>query len=457
MKYPMGGLCLLLQFRLAPLLGRVEFGHYTYVRGREVDKDKCIALSGCPISPDAVNAKNYVRFSHFIDDLFVCPGNTDQHFIRMCFADKGIFKTKEGNVAASIDSYLPIVYEGRQHSSTVRASGCQLLVGVAEKRCQQCVAYRGVLRVKFSRWNRSPKATSKFATNASLKTPQRSQKLKRLATVKKAAERKIVQMRKSIAKSIREKGVALPQDLHDDVTSVMNAQGEKIDDIYPKGTFRRLFWDQQFKAASAKSASGMRWHPVMIRLALSLKMASSSAYHIMRTAGVIQLPSERTLSNFSKQKTGFHDDLNDHLLAEAQLDGCSEAQRHVALVFNEMKIRDDLVYRKTSQEIVGFVDLGRVSNEMGDLEKSLSHSAAFQTPINDVATHMLVLMIRGITSGLSFPWAHFPTTGISAGNLMSIMWEAVEILEMLSFKVLCVTSDGAGPNRKFYRMHEASK
>ena len=29
-----------------------------YVRGREVDKDKCIALSGCPISPDAVNAKN---------------------------------------------------------------------------------------------------------------------------------------------------------------------------------------------------------------------------------------------------------------------------------------------------------------------------------------------------------------------------------------------------------------
>ena len=124
---------------------------------------------------------------------------------------------------------------------------------------------------------------------------------------------------------------------------------------------------------------------------------------------MIQLPSERTLrdySNFSKQKTGFHDDLNDQLLAEAQLDRCSEAQKHVALVFDEMKIRDDLVYRKTTQEIVGFVDLGQVSNEMGDLEKSLSQSAVSQTPINDVATHMLVLMIRGINSGLSFPWAH---------------------------------------------------
>ena len=252
-----------------------------YVRGREVDKERCIALSTCPISPEAVNAGNYGRFVQFIDDLFVCPGNTDRHFIRMCVADKGTFKTRGGEVASSIDSYLPTVYEGRQHSSTVRARRCQLLVCGAEKRCQQCVAYRGVLRVKFSRWCRSPKATSKFATNANLKTPQRSQKLKRLATVKKGAERKIAQMKRSITKSIREKGVALPQDLHDDVRSVMNAQGEKIDDIYPKGTFRRLFWDQQFKAASAKSASGMRWHPVMIRLALSLKMASSSAYHIM--------------------------------------------------------------------------------------------------------------------------------------------------------------------------------
>ena len=99
--------------------------------------------------------------------------------------------------------------------------------------------------MKFLRCGRSPKTTSKFATNANLKTPKRSQKLKRLATVKKGAVRKFAQIKRSITKSIREKGVALPQDLHDDVRSVMNAQGEKIDDIYPKVTFRRLFWDQQ--------------------------------------------------------------------------------------------------------------------------------------------------------------------------------------------------------------------
>ena len=60
------------------------------------------------------------------------------------------------------------------------------------------------------------------------------------------------------------------------------------------------------------------------------------------------------------------------------------------------------MYRKTGQEIVGFVDLGQVSNEMGDLEKSLSQLAVSQTPFNDVATHMLVLMIRGIVCLIFF-------------------------------------------------------
>ena len=66
-----------------------------YVRGREVHKERCIALSRCPISPDAVNAVNYGLFVLFIDELFVCPGNTDRHFIRMCVADRGTFKTRD--------------------------------------------------------------------------------------------------------------------------------------------------------------------------------------------------------------------------------------------------------------------------------------------------------------------------------------------------------------------------
>ena len=34
------------------------------------------------------------------------------------------------------------------------------------------------------------------------------------------------------------------------------------------------------------------------------------------------------------------------------------------------------------------------------------------------------------------------------------MWEAVCLLEADSAKVLCITADGASPNRKFFKMHK---
>ena len=120
-----------------------------------------------------------------------------------------------------------------------------------------------------------------------------------------------------------------------------------------------------------------------------------------------------------------------------------------------MKIRDDLVYHKHDQEIVGFVDLGSVDNELQSLENSAGRKQPVARLCPAVATHILVLMVRGIATSLRFPWAHFPTTGVTASSLMSIMWEAIEILEFLGFKVLAITSDGAGPNRKFYRLHDA--
>ena len=113
------------------------------------------------------------------------------------------------------------------------------------------------------------------------------------------------------------------------------------------------------------------------------------------------------------------------------------------------------MYNKHDQEIVGFVDHGSVDNELQLLENSASRKQPVARLCPAVTTHILVLMVRGIATSLIFPWAHFPTTGVTASSLMSIMWEAIEILDFLGFKVLAITSDGAGPNRKCYRLHEA--
>ena len=57
---------------------------------------------------------------------------------------------------------------------------------------------------------------------------------------------------------------------------------------------------------------------------------------------------------------------------------------------------------------------------------------------------MLVLMVRGIFFKLQYPFAHFPTKTLGV-TLFTIMWEAIERLELLNFKVLMITGDGASP------------
>ena len=62
-------------------------------------------------------------------------------------------------------------------------------------------------------------------------------------------------------------------------------------------------------------------------------------------------------------------------------------------------------------------------------------------------------MVHGIFKHISFPIAYFPSNGFDSYQLYPCVWEAVRILESVGFKVRGLVSDGATPNRKFYRMH----
>ena len=66
---------------------------------------------------------------------------------------------------------------------------------------------------------------------------------------------------------------------------------------------------------------------------------------------------------------------------------------------------------------VGFVTLDNVSNCLMDLERKCSSSALAVT----IATHMLVLMVRGVTIHLYFPFAQFPTDDITAYQLYPLV------------------------------------
>lgn len=72
----------------------------------------------------------------------------------------------------------------------------------------------------------------------------------------------------------------------------------------------------------------------------------------------------------------------------------------------------------------------------------------------EVATYVLGVMVHGLFNTLKFPYAHFPTTTTTADSLFNIIWEAVERLEFLGFKVIALTGDGVSPNRKFFQLHK---
>ena len=116
--------------------------------------------------------------------------------------------------------------------------------------------------------------------------------------------------------------------------------------------------------------------------------------------------------------------------------------RFVGIVFDELYIREDLVFDKHSSKIIGFVNLGAVDKQLSALEVD-----RLQSP-HTVATRILTLLVRGIFSKLHFPFANFPMAGINASILHDILWEAVEHLECSDFIVCFQTGDGGSPHRR---------
>ena len=107
------------------------------------------------------------------------------------------------------------------------------------------------------------------------------------------------------------------------------------------------------------------------------------------------------------------------------------------------------MYDKHTGQIIGFTSLGEVNDTLSKMEERCREEVHHPP----VSNHILVLMVRGIFFKLEFPYAHFGTLGVTADMLFPIVWEAIRQLESIGFKVLCVTGDGASPNRKFFRMH----
>ena len=286
----------------------------------------------------------------------------------------------------------------------------------------------------------SDSGAHKFTNNKYLSTPEKVAKIDSLQKKAKLCKQRENRLREKIRALTLTQSDTVCEDFSNDLKQLMSENTDKVKTVYPEGSFARLFWEEQLKVAMTSNPKQIRWHPVIIKWCLNLKLMSSSTYHALRTSGFITLPSDRTLRDYThyfQSKPGFQDDVNIMLQDEVQKASIPQRRRYFGLLIDEMKIKENLVYNKVSGEIVGFVNIGDINQQLLNLEQDKGHPP--------VAKYVFVLMVRGLLFHLKCPYAHFATENTSGELMFPIIWEAIRQLESCGMKVLFVTADGAGP------------
>ena len=224
-----------------------------------------------------------------IDKLQVCAGHPDQHFVQF-------IEEKSRNTTAILDRSGVFVMNGCIYDVTVRSTKCEVLT--TSLKCSQCVTYRNTLRTMYHRWNKRTVPSSSSHTNDRWLTPaEKDAKSTMLRQRAKSAESALRYMKKKIEISNKKLGVEVDDDLHGGLQSILSENSSSILEKYPEGSFHHLFWNQQVKALST-SPKQCRWHPMLIRWCLHLKMLSSAAYDSLR--GILRLPCGRTLQDYTR-------------------------------------------------------------------------------------------------------------------------------------------------------------
>ena len=105
-----------------------------------------------------------------------------------------------------------------------------------------------------------------------------------------------------------------------------------------------------------------------------------------------------------KSAIGFSAEVDHQLAQVAQLETSQKFQKYILLLIDEMYVREELVYRKNTGTLVGFMNMGDINTHLLAFERSLKQD----TSKPQLATTIVMFMVQGLFTQLSFPYAQFP-------------------------------------------------
>ena len=399
-----------------------------------------------------------------IDNSVLCPGNPDEKFVSVCKDKGGIVRGARGNgdVVAYLDNSVVTDHSGKQYECTVRRVDCDMLCEKTTQhhlRCKSCQSFRSTLRSVVSR--RSSKSdghtsASSHTRYCDLTAAEKDERMKNLHRALKVSNQKVKRLQAKVDKLIANEAICLQDSDSADISHIMTEVSPVVEDTYPLNSPQRIFWDQQKHYNSLKDKRQMRWHPLVIRFALNLKYLSSTAYRAVQQNGMINLPSERTLSDYTHwaiPHTGVQLEFIEQFQSLLQ-EEVPSGQHQCALSMDEMKIKSGLVFNKNTGALSGFVDLGASNN---DMEQAVSGCGDQDTSsVGQLAEQVFVFLARAVFKpSLSVPIAHYfsaSLTGITYNysarcnkmychlvfsiyiptgeKIFPLAWEVIEALEM---------------------------
>ena len=414
-------------------------------------------------NPVWLNAQRYVftkkdvlNVLACLSNFNVCIGNPDEEFQSLVPVGGGISVSNDDTIVAYREKNFNAVQGKIKYDSTIRSSNCTLLV--SGQKCSACHLRRKLLKQRYDRHKSLTKREFDFN-----KCTFKHSDMPREVLVKKIEwqrnqinflQAKADRLERQLKQKISKEGVKVNEIQDLELKDLMATCEKDVIQAYPDSScLQRLFSSQQLKSIQ-NTKTGMRWHPMIIRWCLAIRHKSQVAYDTIREAGFITLPSNRTLFDYShhiKSDLGLNADSLKLLKNEAEKQGMyhEEWRKYIGILFDEVKVKEDLVYDRVSGELIGYCNLDEVGNAIINLENVICGQE------NEVAKYVLVLMVRSVTTSLKFPLAAYATQSITSDFLYPIIWNSIAVLEVhLELKVLFLTCDGASANRKFFDLHK---
>ncbi|KAK3924845.1 Transposable element P transposase [Frankliniella fusca] len=394
-----------------------------FVHGIPLSTDHEVFLSkSYPVTENLGSVADYISFmTTKVSKSFVCSGIKN-------------YREFWGEFDGQIDLQSP------EFEQCYRSAKCHLILTKQKMTCPSCKEdlekfKRAASRGKVGVSSHNP---DKFLSKEEMKIKKDKWK-SRFRKEKRKTER--------LQKKVEDLQVKLDEKTRDGLYNILVANEHRMTDV------QKVFYLSQKDALCAKDKRGLRWHPMMIRIALKLHSISPGAVEFLRDSQIMYLPSDRRLydySHFIDPQEGVQGEIIQQVLEKIKSHGSEEHYCYVNLMCDEMHIRSGLVTKKSTGELIGYTNLSYVDADLKKLQCDLEN----KTFKPQLAKTVLVYLAQGVTSTkLKDVVAIYSTDDLSATQLYDRSWEVIYCLEDAGIKVLCFTCDGASVNRKFINMH----